>query len=499
MAKRIMLLLIFAVAISSTDLSAQYKSAPHGVTWKVLFPDFYTPLTDLSHFRSDNFKSIGGAEIGYFRNINKYFNVGAPLRIMSAKIPVSKTKTTEYTQFLAGLDLMGTLHLFGNKGRILVPYLTGGIGGLYENQGNKFGLQVPVGAGLNIRLMDGFYLQGQTEYRYGLSENRNSWVTSAGILIAFGKQDRDGDGISDDEDKCPDVKGLEKFQGCPDTDADGIQDSEDACPLEYGLPELKGCPDKDGDGIADKDDACPEEKGPAALNGCPDRDDDGIADKDDACPDVKGTVELKGCPDTDGDGITDTEDACPNEKGTKANKGCPDTDGDGIVDKDDACPTVAGLAKFKGCPDTDGDGLADKDDKCPKEAGPISNKGCPEIKKEDKEVLNFATQAVQFETGKTSLLKASYPVLDQVLEVLKKYPNYNCSIDGHTDSVGEPANNQKLSEGRAKVCKDYLISKGIPADRLTSTGYGESKPIADNKFAPGRAKNRRTEFNVSLK
>jgi len=497
MTKRFFLLLIFAVAISSVDLSAQFKKTPNGLTWKVLFPDFYTPLTDLSHFRSENFQSIGGAEIGYYRNINKYFNVGAPLRLMTATLPVSRTKLAPRSELLAGLDVMGQLHLFGNNGRFLVPYLTGGIGALYEDLKGKVTAQVPVGAGLNIRLMDGLYLQGQTEYRYGLADNRNNWVTSGGLLVLFGKmQDRDGDGIADDDDKCPDVKGIAKFQGCPDTDGDGIQDSEDSCPLEYGLIALKGCPDRDEDGIADKDDACPDEKGLAALNGCPDRDGDGIADKDDDCPDVKGTIELRGCPDTDGDGIADKDDACPNEKGTKANKGCPDTDGDGIVDKDDACPTVAGILKFKGCPDTDGDGLMDKDDKCPKEAGPISNQGCPEMKKEDKEVLTFATQAVQFETGKTSLLKKSYPVLDKVYEVLMKYPNYNCSINGFTDNVGNPSYNQKLSEGRAKVCMDYLVKKGVPASRLTSAGYGENQPVGDNKTAAGRAQNRRTEFNV---
>jgi outer membrane protein OmpA-like peptidoglycan-associated protein len=121
------------------------------------------------------------------------------------------------------------------------------------------------------------------------------------------------------------------------------------------------------------------------------------------------------------------------------------------------------------------------------------------MKKEDKEVLNFATQAVQFETGKTSLLKKSYPVLDQVFDVLTKYPNYSCSINGHTDNVGNSKNNQKLSEGRAKVCMDYLVKKGIAASRLTSAGFGDSQPVGDNKTAAGRAKNRRTEFNVFLK
>ncbi len=87
-----------------------------------------------------------------------------------------------------------------------------------------------------------------------------------------------------------------------------------------------GCPvrDRDGDGIADKDDKCPDAKGPAATGGCPDRDGDGVADKDDACPDKKGDSAHKGCPDTDGDGIYDNEDRCPEKAGVAALKGCPE-------------------------------------------------------------------------------------------------------------------------------------------------------------------------------
>ena len=89
---------------------------------------------------------------------------------------------------------------------------------------------------------------------------------------------------------------------------------------------VNGCPDKDGDGIADKDDACPEVAGLASLKGCPDADGDGVADKDDKCPTVAGPKENAGCPwpDTDGDGILDKDDKCPDVKGTVANNGCPE-------------------------------------------------------------------------------------------------------------------------------------------------------------------------------
>lgn len=108
--------------------------------------------------------------------------------------------------------------------------------------------------------------------------------------------DRDGDGIPDDEDECPDDPGLKEFNGCPDRDGDGIPDKDDECPDDPGLKEFNGCPDRDGDGIPDKDDACPDEPGIKKFNGCPDRDGDGIPDKDDECPDVPGVAEFKGCP-----------------------------------------------------------------------------------------------------------------------------------------------------------------------------------------------------------
>ncbi|MCX6232827.1 MAG: OmpA family protein [Bacteroidetes bacterium] len=81
--------------------------------------------------------------------------------------------------------------------------------------------------------------------------------------------DSDGDGIPDFQDKCPNVKGLAAFQGCPDTDGDGIQDSEDRCPNEKGDKALKGCPDRDKDGVADIDDRCPDVPGIKENKGCP--------------------------------------------------------------------------------------------------------------------------------------------------------------------------------------------------------------------------------------
>lgn len=140
-----------------------------------------------------------------------------------------------------------------------------------------------------------------------------------------------------------------------DRDGDGLKDDVDECPDTPGPIENNGCPwkDTDGDGILDKDDNCPNEAGPKENNGCPwkDSDGDGVLDKDDDCPNTPGLKEYKGCPDTDGDGIIDQNDRCPNQPGSKENKGCPDTDGDTLVDIDDDCPTVAGPVSNKGCPE----------------------------------------------------------------------------------------------------------------------------------------------------
>ncbi len=288
------------------------------------------------------------------------------------------------------------------------------------------------------------------------------------------------------------------FGGKKDSDGDGVPDKEDLCPNEAGSIELMGCPDADGDGIADKDDACPNAKGLEAFNGCPDTDGDGVADKDDACPKVKGLKAFNGCPDTDGDGIQDKDDKCPKVKGLKAFNGCPDTDGDGVADKDDKCPKVKGLKAFNGCPDTDGDGIPDKDDKCPKVKGVKANKGCPEIKKEEKEVLQKAMYGIKFQSGKDIITSSSNTILNKVVEIMKSSKAYKLTIDGYTDSVGKDDMNMDLSVRRAAAVKKYLVEHGISESRLTSRGFGETNPVADNKTAAGRAKNRRVELSIDF-
>ena len=332
------------------------------------------------------------------------------------------------------------------------------LGGGYTWLGDKSYGTVNPGAGLTFWFSENVGLALETTYKVSqfLGNDRNEYGDiytpkapshfqhSLGITFQFGGKDTDGDGIYDKDDACPEVAGLKQFNGCPDTDGDGIVDGSDACPDVFGLAALNGCPDTDGDGIADKDDACPEIAGLAAF------------------------------------------------------QGCPDTDGDGLADKDDKCPTVAGPKSNGGCPvlDADKDGVPDLEDDCPTVAGPVSNKGCPEVTPEVIESLKIQARSVFFNTGKSTFKvgdAATIASLDAMREILRNYPNAKFSIEGHTDSDGSNAFNQKLSEDRANAVRNALIEKGVKSDNLTAVGFGESKPIASNKTKTGKAQNRRTE------
>jgi outer membrane protein OmpA-like peptidoglycan-associated protein len=284
----------------------------------------------------------------------------------------------------------------------------------------------------------------------------------------------------------------------PDRDEDGLVDRLDQCPdVPRGRrpdPERPGCPlgDRDKDGVLDPDDLCPDQhKGPSPdpnKLGCPlgDRDGDGVLDNEDQCPDQhkgpKPDPNKLGCPagDRDGDGVVDFEDQCPDQhKGPKpdANKpGCPlgDRDKDTVVDPEDACPDQPGA------PSTD----------------PKKN-GCPGLVVVSEGKIQILAP-VFFATNKDVILQKSYPVLESVAEALRVAKDIKkLAVEGHTDNRGKADYNRELSDRRAKSVMRYLIDKGgIDAGRLEARGYGPDKPIADNKTAKGREKNRRVEFVI---
>ena len=159
---------------------------------------------------------------------------------------------------------------------------------------------------------------------------------------------------------------------------------------------------------------------------------------------------------------------------------------------------VKGKPEFKGCPDSDNDGIEDKLDPCPNTPGPTDNRGCPVVEKKDREKLELAVKAVKFETGKAVLKAESSKILTDIADILTRYPYYNLKIDGHTDSQGKDESNLVLSEKRAQACADFLTAKGVLKTRFMAKGYGETKPVADNKTAAGRTQNRRVEFELVL-
>ena len=101
---------------------------------------------------------------------------------------------------------------------------------------------------------------------------------------------------------------------------------------------------------------------------------------------------------------------------------------------------------------------------------------------------------IRFDVGKASLKPESMGIINEINELMTKYPELNFSVEGHTDNTGDDASNQKLSADRAESVMNKLIDLGISKDRLSSKGLGESKPINDNNTPEGRANNRRVEF-----
>ncbi|MEZ4917667.1 MAG: OmpA family protein [Saprospiraceae bacterium] len=566
-----LILFLLGMILCAPTLMAQNKTYPNAIHAKLNFNDFGIP-------QSQDLRLGEGFEVGYFRNVAPFLNVGFPLKIGLAKLP-NTTQNTVTTSLDAVFHLENTSNVYK-----LVPYAFAGAGIFAEKFENAH-VQIPVGAGLKIRVSEFAFLNIQGEYRLALADERNNLQLGLGFAYLLHKteapaapvkpeepSDVDQDGIPDILDKCPEEAGTAAALGCPDRDNDGIGDAEDNCPDEAGTIETGGCPDSDNDGFADADDECPDKPGtvrgcpdsdfdgfpdntdecpdtPGRWNGCPDTDFDGVADKDDKCPDNPGPAEnngcpetnepkdsdndgvldsndecptvagtLNGCPDSDNDGVADKDDKCPDEPGLVANAGCPDaeieieeevvpppplaiyepvdSDGDGVPNESDPCPDVAGT--YNGCPDSDGDGVADNLDRCPNTAGSASNRGCPEIKAETKQQLSLAMDAVQFNTGKSTLKSTSFDILDGVVEIMRQYPDYKLSISGHTDDVGDEERNLNLSRERAKACYDYLIFRGVKESRLRYAGFGEARPIASNDTAAGREKNRRVEFELTL-
>ncbi len=455
-----------ALLLAGFAANAQDSTNPWAVSFGVNAVDTKISMKGNDHLRFEELYNPQGnwnivPSVSY---VNVAKNVGGNF---SFGLTGSFNKITKTVDHVAGttnthvVSNPGDLNYYGVDGAITYSFKsllkskwfdpTLHLGGGYTFFGDASAGTVNGGWGLNLWFAKNVALTLGSTLKYGFDDTRVTNLNvpthifhQVGLKFQFGAKDRDDDGIIDAEDTCPDVKGLAAFQGCPDTDSDGIQDSADACPEEAGTPEMNGCPDQDGDTVADKDDAC---------------------------IDVAGLPVLKGCPDADGDGVADQNDKCPTVKGEKANSGCP-------------------------WPDTDGDKVLDKDDKCPTVAGTVANNGCPEVTEDTMKKLNDYAKTILFDTAKSSFQKQTYQVLQAMVAILKEYPTAKFALEGHTDSDGKDATNLALSQGRASAVRAYLIENGIAADRLTSEGFGETKPVASNKTKAGKAQNRRVEVKL---
>ncbi len=274
---------------------------------------------------------------------------------------------------------------------------------------------------------------------YGAPDYRVTAMLGLGEPLAEEKaaeptpEDRDGDGLMDDQDQCPDdaedLDGFEDEDGCPDSDndQDGVLDVGDGCQTQ---PE-------DMDGFEDED-GCPD----------PDNDQDGALDGDDSCP-----TEAE-----DKDGFED-EDGCPD----------PDNDQDGVLDAEDKCPTAPGTVEDQGCPKS--------------------------VRMGEGQIIIL--ERVEFASGKDRILKKSHALLQEVYNTIKVNPQIKrIRIEGHTDDRGADKKNMKLSQRRARSVMTWLVQAGADPGRIEAYGCGEARPIDTNKTNDGRQANRRVEFHI---
>ncbi len=394
--------------------------------------------------------------------------------------------------------------------------------------------RTPIGFNFQAGLILGMANNGfnTVEYPYNGQTNRMGIRGAPDASLYFQvswngpivSQDKDGDGVPDKSDLCPDVPQGDKGQyGCPNPDKDG----DGVCEAWVGESGLEA----EFAHICKGTDQCPNvAQGPDGRNGCPHPD----TDKDGACD---PWVQESGMSEQFAHICTGT-DLCPNvAQGEKGSQGCPvpDRDGDGICDPwvskaglsdqfasickgADKCPDLpqGTCEKCKdGCPnpDTDGDGVCNPwvqqlglsaeyteicqgSDNCPDTAqGKDGKDGCPAIVKVEETVKTIVLRGVNFHTGSARLTDESYSVLDNVVSQLIT-TKVKIEVGGHTDDRGSIALNQRLSQERAQSVADYFIQKGVEATRLKVVGYGPTRPTGSNRTAEGRAMNRRVELQL---
>jgi outer membrane protein OmpA-like peptidoglycan-associated protein len=465
-----------------TDIS-EHKQYPFGRAFLRYYPESVVALE----------AGVGLGSLEADKNAQYFSSMIYPIDVRLLLEPIQEGKV--HPSIFAGMGVM----FFNPVDRNQDPLL-----GNSRNEYRKVTPFAPVGAGVHYFVNDNTAVGLRGTYNIGFSDylddikvggGNDSYWSIALNVIAFlesPNNDLDGDGLTNDDEK---KLGTDPLN--PDTDGDGLRDGEEV--HVYKTNPLN--PDTDGDGLKDGEEVRTYKTDP--LN--PDTDGDGLKDGDEVL--VYRTDPLN--PDTDGDRLKDGDEVLKYH--TDPLK--VDTDGDGLTDGDEVLKYQTDPLKL----DTDGDTLGDGDEVLKYHTDPLKMDtdagGMPdgeEVKlslnpldpSDDVPIIKVGEriilEGVNFETAKTTLLPGAKKILDQVAASLAGYPAAEVAIHGHTDNVGGAKYNQKLSKGRAESVKAYLVSKGIDASRITTKGFGFTKPVADNSTPEGRAKNRRIEF-VRLK
>jgi outer membrane protein OmpA-like peptidoglycan-associated protein len=304
-----------------------------------------------------------------------------------------------------------------------------------------------------------------------LGDPNDGWF-NFGLGLVFtgkgGRTDSDRDGLWDDDEE--DIYKTDPEN--PDTDGDGLKDGEEV--KTYNTDPKN--PDTDDDTLKDGD----EVKQYLTKPTMSDTDGDGLKDGDEVNIHRTNPLQM----DTDSDGLNDGQEV--NEYRTDPLKA--DTDGDGLNDGDE-------VLRYKTDPlrmDTD-NGSIDDGTEVRRGTNPLV--ASDDVMKEEIQIGQvIILEGINFETNSARITPDSEARLTTTLNSLKNNPNIEVEISGHTDSRGTDAKNQTLSEARANSVKDWLVAKGINPARITTVGYGETKPIAPNDSPENMLKNRRIEF-----
>lgn len=490
MKKILIFTLFFILSLSTYSQFVGYK-VKGGAQYSIISPSGEF-VKDLSSFMGRGFLAI---ELGKYIDVE----LGGGYLKWKQKDQYNGNGEGKIEASLIPIDLRLRLEPFAKKMKVVNPYLYVG-GGMVKHELksipdfttysypyddstdeiNRWDAFFPVGAGLEVKLAKQFLLDFQVGTAMTLTDKINGniigdpkdgWFNySLGLVVTgkTGRDDTDRDGLYDDDEE--DVYGTDPEN--PDTDGDGLKDGEEV--KTYSTDPKN--PDSDGDGLNDGD----EVKKYLTKPNNPDTDGDGLKDGAEVTTYMTNPLQQ----DTDGDGLGDGQEV----NDFKTNPLKVDTDGDTLGDGDE-------VVKYKTNPlkaDTD-NGSVDDGTEVRRGSDPL-NPADDVVKEEIKVGEVIILEGINFETNSARITADSEERLMKAYNTMMNNPAIEVEISGHTDSRGSNQKNQVLSEQRANSVKEWLVAKGISADRITTVGYGEDKPIAPNDTDENMLKNRRIEF-----